>query len=299
MTHDLWISLCLWQRSPGAGPYRPLMLDLLQIPGVLAWRDLQDRAQDRGWRLPNLEELASLEEAETLRRSLSSSLRRGWHLLTPVDDDYPSRLLKGMDPPLCLTVAGSLDVLHEPAVSVVGSREATVESLLWMEQELGEFLSKTKTVLVSGGARGVDQKAHSLALRNSCPTIAFLPSGLDCLYPPDLADWVTAIVDGGGALVSEYPNSLRMARQNFHQRNRLIAAQGLSTLIVEARPRSGTLITATRAAEIGRSLWVVPGHPQKTSHGGNLQLLAEGATMVRHAEDLILFWQIEKEQVFL
>ncbi|MBX3041558.1 MAG: DNA-protecting protein DprA [Bdellovibrionaceae bacterium] len=295
MNHDVWLSLSLWQSLSGIGACRPLLLDLVcGFPGS-TWRELMFRAEERGWLLQDPLEILPASEIERARIELCASLAKGWHLLTPMDAEYPAKLLKGMDPPLALTVAGNPEVLQEPALAVVGSREPTQDSLTWMERELGAFCRRNRVVIVSGGARGIDQKAHSVALRNSCPTVAFLPSGLDEVYPSDFSAWTQSIIEGGGAVLSEYPNSHRMRRQNFHQRNRLIAAQAEATLIVEARPRSGTLITATRAAEIGRALWVVPAHPGHLSFGGNLQLLAEGGCMVRQNEDLTLFWQTERE----
>lgn len=297
MNHDIWLSLSLWQNLSGTGTCRPLLLDLVRgFPGS-TWRELMFRAEERGWILQDPLEILPAEEIRRARIERERSIAKGWHLLTPMDAAYPAKLLLGMDPPLALTVAGNPAVLREPALSVVGSREPTRESLMWMEQELGTFCRMNRAVIVSGGARGVDQKAHSIALRNCCPTVAFLPSGLEMIYPKDFSAWIQAIVEGGGAVLSEYPNSYPMHRQHFHQRNRLIAAQGEATLIVEARPKSGTLITATRAAEIGRALWVVPGHPRSLSFGGNLQLLAEGGSMARQNEDLTLFWQAERESL--
>ena len=102
-----------------------------------------------------------------------------------------------------------------------------------------------------------------------------------------------AIVEQGGCLLSEYDHAMPMQKYLFPHRNRLIAALGLATVIIEARLRSGTLITAEQACQAGRPVWVLPGHPQDPHFSGSLQLLMEGATMIRHAEDLRALFTVE------
>lgn len=292
MRSEKWIALRLWQELGQTG-LRSFLVDLVRDSPDDTWSDLRARAEERGYFLKDPFYELPADKVKAAVREYEQGSLKGRSFLTPADPLYPPSLLEAMDSPLSLTVQGRPEVLHEPALAVVGSREPSRDTLFWMESELGTFCREQRVVIVSGGARGVDQKAHSLALRNRTPTVVFLPSGLDNLYPQDLSEWTEAILEGGGALVSEYPASLRMAKQNFHQRNRLIAGLSKATLIVEAKRRSGTVITAMRAAEIGRPLWVVPGHPQSPHFGGSLDLLAEGGSLIRQHEDLTLFWQAE------
>jgi len=104
---------------------------------------------------------------------------------------------------------------------------------------------------------------------------------------------MNAVIEGGGCFVSEYDFSQAMHKYLFHHRNRLIAALGAATLLVEARRKSGTLITAQQAAQLGRSVWVVPGHPQDPHFAGCLDLLSEGALMIRDAQDLSMYFSSE------
>ncbi len=208
-------------------------------------------------------------------------------------EDYPKNFYTMMDAPLILTVIGKAPWALGASFSVVGSRKPTQDSLKWIQQELGDFVDRQDVVLVSGGAIGVDQAVHALALRKKIPTVAFLPSGLGQIYPAMLKDWVQAIVDGGGSLVSEYPLQQNMKKGFFHHRNRLIAQLGVATLVIQAAIKSGTMMTGHLAAEAGRPLWVLPGHPLQNSYLGNLKLLQEGATLVTSAEDLSLFFQAE------
>ena len=183
--------------------------------------------------------------------------------------------------------------LVQRSLSVVGSREPSPESLRWMEKELSDFCAQHKPLIVSGGARGIDQKAHGIALRKDCPTVVILPSGLGEIYPDSLKEWIRPIQDNGGCFLSEYDYSQRMHKHLFHHRNRLIAALGNATLLVEARRRSGTLITANQAVQLGKPVWVVPGHPQDPHFAGCLDLLSDGAVMVRDAQDLSMFFHSE------
>ncbi|MFM6927534.1 MAG: DNA-processing protein DprA [Bdellovibrio sp.] len=209
------------------------------------------------------------------------------------EDHYPLQCYLMAESPLCLSYVGSPCWQVEASISIVGSREPSSESLLWMEQELSSFLSKANPLVVSGGARGVDQKAHALALRKLCATAVVLPSGLGEIYPDSLKDWVRPIIDQGGCMISEYDYQQKMHKHLFHHRNRLIAALGSVTLLVEARRRSGTLITAHQAAQLGRSVWVVPGHPQDPHFQGSLDLLFDGAQIARDAEDLLMLFHSE------
>lgn len=232
-----------------------------------------------------------IRRAETEERRLR---RKGLHCGIHGGRPLPPGFRRMADPPLTLTYWGDISSLEKPALSVVGSREPRAETLEWMELELGDFLRTENVAIVSGGARGVDQKAHQLALRAKRPTMVLLPSGLENPYPSSWKEWRPWVESTGGCLVSEYPADFEMRKAHFHHRNRLIAAWGAMTLVVEARARSGTLITATRAAELGRPLVVVPGAPWDSAFEGNLQLLSEGATLLRGAEDLALFWRSEQ-----
>lgn len=283
---ELHLLLRWIQQQPRHGSLRPFLVDELKT-GTTSER-LREALRFRGW-APARED----EDARGLEREYAEALGQGIRWVALGDPDYPSQLLECIDPPLLLSVLGAPEALWERGLSVVGSREPGRESLQWMEMELSRFLKRHQPTVISGGARGVDQKAHSVALRARCPTIAFLPSGLLAPYPADLSRWFGEIVEGGGAVVSEYPLYMPMRKAHFHHRNRLIAALGKAVLVVEAKTFSGSLITATRAAEIGRPIFALPGAPWDPRFSGNLQLVMEGANWVMGAEDLSLFWQAE------
>jgi DNA processing protein len=219
--------------------------------------------------------------------------KQGVQFTHPGDGAYPASFVQMPGAPILFSFRGHPSWASGPSIAVVGSREATQLSHVWMEDCFAEFLRREKPVVVSGGARGIDQLAHQLALRNHCPTVVALPSGLNNIYPKNLESWQSRIIDGGGCLMSEYEHDEEMRKHFFRDRNRLIAGLGGTTLLVEGRRRSGSLLTAHKTVEIGKNVLVVPGHPGDSSHLGNLDLLHDGATMVRDAEDLCTCFRVE------
>lgn len=209
------------------------------------------------------------------------------------DHDFPRCFENLEDPPWILFYRGDLSLFQEKNISVVGSRDLAPHTRLWMEQDLQNFLKTSHAPVVSGGARGADYEAHLLALRLSLPTGVILPSGLGQLYPSHLMDLQDEIIEKKGVLISEFPWNAKMHKSYFHHRNRLIAAAGQATLIVQAQKRSGTMITAQQSAKIGKPVWCVPGHPKDPHFSGCLQLINEGATLVSDAHELSALWQSE------
>lgn len=209
------------------------------------------------------------------------------------EPEYPGGFYPLSDAPLLISVLGVPCWGSNHVFSVVGSRDPTLETRQWIEFHLSHFLKSTQFVVVSGGARGVDQLAHNAALRLGLPTMAILPSGLGRIYPLHFSEFAQDIAQSGGCVMSEYPHRMPMNKGHFHHRNRLIAAMGLGTLILQANLKSGTMITANHAAQLGQPVWVVPGHPMDERSAGSLKLISEGATMVRDALDLVMYCQAE------
>lgn len=230
----------------------------------------------------------------------SSWQQAGYQFVPPSDADFPESFRMLQDPPRGIFVWGDPKVLSLNHLAVVGSREPTVSSIAWLEAELLQFLELQPGVgIASGGARGVDQCSHRMALRAGRPTLVFVPSGFQQLYPRDLSQWVDLVLRKGGAFVSEYEPGTRMQKSYFGERNRLISAVSKAVLVVEARRRSGTLLTARAAADQARAVFVLPGSPYDLQFMGSLDLLTEGATMIRDAQELSDFFRVEiKESYF-
>ena len=226
---------------------------------------------------------------EGAKRALDWCTENHVTILHPGHELYPQAFLGLERPPLFLSCLGNVEraLRDRPRLAVVGTREPTKRSLSWLEHHLGEFLRRREAVIVSGGARGIDQRAHLVAIRAGAPTLVFLPSGLTKIYPREISSWREPILDSGGLLISPYAPTQEIRKSHFEGRNRLIAALGQVVLIAEARRRSGSLMTARLAAELGRTLAVLPSFPGEPQSAGTLDLLFNGAFPLRDSEDLL------------
>ena len=232
----------------------------------------------------------SREASELAKQAQARCHALGAKILYPGHALYPSCFSLIEKPPEFISVIGSIEALDPSrCVSIVGAREASRRALDWIDNEIAQYLELCpQTILVSGGARGVDQRVHAAALRQTRPTVAFLPSGFDHVYPSDFQEWVAPITAAGGAVVSPYAPHQEIRRAHFEGRNRLIAALGRMLLVVEARRQSGSLMTARLAAELSKTVASVPSFPSELQARGSMDLIFDGAFPVRDAMDLAL-----------
>ncbi len=216
---------------------------------------------------------------------LRKAKKYGVTILTPADADYPSRLKETPGHPLALYVKGSVAALQKPAVSIVGTRRATPYGLD-QAQKFSHDLASDGWCIVSGLALGIDAEAHRGALAAGGLTVGILGSGLDQFYPEKNRELAREIVEKGGAVVSEFPFGRQPDAQTFPQRNHIVAALGVGVLAIEAPRKSGTLITTSLAADLGRTVMAVPCRVDSRMGAGCLQLIREGAVLVRDARDV-------------
>lgn len=214
-------------------------------------------------------------------------------ILTCLDCDYPAAFWKIKNPPLIIFIKGHWNLTDRNFISVVGSRDIRPYSTDWLDENLMSFLKTNDVGVCSGGARGVDIKSHQICVRLKRPTLVLLPSGLEQIYPLELKVWEDSVIAHGGAFVSEYSPQTTIRKHFFHARNRLIAALGVFTLLVQSEKRSGSLITAHHCIEQGKALGVVPGHPYDSQFSGNLILMRDGALPIIDASDLKILFDSE------
>lgn len=203
--------------------------------------------------------------------------------LFTIEPGFPAALAHVAVPPPMLYVKGRVELLAGPAVAIVGSRNASAAGQTFARQ-LAKGLGEAGMVVVSGLARGVDGAAHAVALTTG--TIAVVAGGVDHIYPPEHAE-LQQRIGVEGCLVSEQPPGFRPRGQDFPRRNRIIAGISMGVVIVEAARRSGSLITARQATEMGREVFAVPGHPLDPRAEGTNDLLKKGATIATCAADVV------------
>jgi DNA processing protein len=238
--------------------------------------------------LPNLAQRAGRAFAVPSRRDAEREIafveRLGGRMLVWGDDAYPPLLAQTEDAPPVLGVLGDPALLSRDAVAVVGSRNASANGRS-LAESLGAALAEAGLAVVSGLARGIDAAAHAGALATGA-TIAAVAGGLDVPYPPEHAALQQRIAEAG-CVVSEAPPGTAPQARHFPRRNRIIAGLALGVVVVEAAPRSGSLLTARLALEAGRELFAVPGSPLDPRCRGSNGLLRDGAWLTETAEDVL------------
>jgi DNA processing protein len=223
---------------------------------------------------------------DRIEQEVAAVRRAGARYVFHDSPGYP-RLLGEIEsaPPILIT-RGDLSVASAPCVAIVGARNASAAATK-LARDFGHALAGEGFTVVSGLARGIDGAAHQGALNHSGPaTIGVIASGIDIAYPPQHAQLQERIAEEG-LLIAEQPPGTEPRGSHFPSRNRIIAGLALGTLVVEAAPKSGSLITARLAGEAGREVMAIPGSPlDARSHGCN-QLIREGAVLVQTPDDVV------------
>jgi DNA processing protein len=264
-------------RSPSIGPvtFRQLLARFGSAEAALA--AVPDLAARGGGRSPNLISASAAEKEIAQVEAL------GARYLTLGQGLYP-RLLAELDnaPPLIMA-KGNLTLLERPLVAIVGARNASAAACRFA-RGLAHDLGDAGAAVVSGLARGIDSAAHDGALATG--TIGVVAGGIDIFYPPENEERQRAMMDEG-LVLAEMPLGTEPHARHFPYRNRIIAGLSLGTVVVEAAPRSGSLITARLATEAGREVMAVPGSPLDPRAQGCNSLIRDGATLIQSAADVM------------
>jgi DNA processing protein len=264
-------------RTPGIGPvtYRQLIARFGDASAALA--AVPDLARRGGGSAPKL---CSRDEAE---REIAKEDKLGARFLVAGLGLYPGPLAELEDAPPLLIAKGNLNLLDRVAVAIVGARNASAAACRFA-RGLAHDLGQSDVIVVSGLARGIDSAAHDGALETG--TIGVVAGGIDVFYPPENEERQKALY-GKGLVLAEMPPGTEPRARHFPYRNRIIAGLSAATVVIEAAPRSGSLITARLAADAGREVMAVPGSPLGPRAQGCNQLIRDGATLVQTAADII------------
>lgn len=227
-------------------------------------------------------------------REMEKIIRENIWMLTAEEPEFPEHLKEISQPPFVIYGRGKIDLLKDissggkVSLGVVGTRKPTAYGLESCEFLVRDLVS-AGLVITSGLATGIDTKAHETAILNKGKTIAILGSGLNTssIFPPENQGLAKKIADSEGLVISEYSPGTPAVREHFPQRNRLISGLSRGTLVVEAREKSGALITAGCALEQNREVFAVPGSVFSLSSVGPNKLIQQGAKLVFSAKDIL------------
>jgi DNA processing protein len=281
---------------PASESERFARVRLLRSPNVgpVTYYHLLSRYGSAEAALPALPDLAArggapyrLIAADRISAEFDAAAQSGAQYLFHDDPDYPLTLLSIDQPPPVISVRGNLALFDQPGVAMVGARNASAGAVR-LARDFAAGLAGRGFAVVSGLARGIDAAAHIGALgttHRDGGTIAVIAGGIDVVYPPEHAELQERIAVEG-LLVAQMPPGTEPQARHFPSRNRIIAGLAAGTVVVEAAPKSGSLITARLAGEFGREVMAVPGSPlDARSHGCN-QLIRDGAILVQSAADI-------------
>jgi len=248
----------------------------------------------RGMNGPRIDLVLTAPPAGEAAAELDFARRLSARILWPGAAGWPAGLEDLADPPLLLHAWGDAGEPGGPVVAVVGSRRASPYGLA-AARRIGRELASFGATVVSGLARGIDTEAHCGCLAAGGRTVAVLGGGLARLYPPENAGLAAEIAASGGAVLSEFPFDAPPLPHNFPRRNRLLAALAQAVVVVEAGQRSGSLITADHALDLGRDVLAVPGRTDHPNTRGTHRLLREGAALCESAADVFAALGVDVE----
>ena len=272
-----WIARLRLIRSAQIGPVTYLQLMRRFGSAQAALGALPGLALRGGGRVPRIAPRAAVEaEIAAVEAAGARYLFLGQGL-------YPRLLAELDNAPPALIVRGDLKLLDRPTVAIVGARNASAAACRFARM-LAQELAEAGMLVVSGLARGIDTAAHQGALDSA--TAGVIASGIDIAFPPENAALQESVA-GQGVLIAEQPPGSEPLARHFPYRNRIIAGMALGTVVVEAAPRSGSLITARLANEAGREVMAVPGSPLDPRAQGCNGLIRDGATLIQSAADVL------------
>ena len=254
-------------------------------PAAVFRASAAELAEIEGLHRELIHSIANFNDWAEIDKEIQRARAAGIKMIPFSDAAYPASLRAIADPPPLLYVKGELRDNDSRAIAIVGSRSASDYGRR-IARDLARGLASFGFTVVSGMARGIDGMAHESALQAGGRTLAVLGSGIDRAYPPE-HEMLYRRISENGAVISELPMGARPIAFNFPARNRLISGLSLGVVVVEATEKSGSLITASLAAEQGREVFAVPGEAGASRSRGSHRLIRQGAKLVETVEDII------------
>lgn len=251
------------------------------LPDQVDIFDFKQKARQHGFAIN------ANEAFDQLLRREQQFQEQNIHVITPSHENYPHKIGLCTETKPIFCVQGVWPKKEKKFLTVVGCRRPSYESLRWMRYEMPEALKIKDLIVVSGAARGIDQEAHDLAIATDVPTLAFLPCGIDHVYPESFLRIKQQVLDQGGGLVSGFAPWDKMRKAFFHQRNRWMIALANFTFVVESHRGGGTWLSAQLALEHSVPIGTIPVHPLSSWGLGNNDLLhCSNTYLIRDGKDL-------------
>lgn len=277
----IWLS-----RIEGLSP--KLLNELLQKykePKIL-WDKTKEELTLEGIKEKNINQIIEPKYRQGLDKYIEYMQKNNIDIITIYNKNYPDKLKVIYDPPVVLYIKGNKKILNNKAIAIVGCRLSTKygENIA---NKLAYNLSLNNINVISGLARGIDSCAHKGCLRTKGKTIAVVGCGLDRVYPEENRSLFNEIEKSGGAIISEYVIGTKPIAKNFPRRNRIISGLSNGVIVVEAREKSGTLITVDFALEQGKNVYAVPGNINNANAYGTNNLIKSGAKIITNIEDIL------------
>lgn len=264
------------------------LLKQFKTPDKLYDMDKEKLIKIRGIGEEIANNIINSKKEDVIKKHIKYMIENEIDIINIYDNDYPENLKKIYDPPISIFIKGNKKILNKENIGIIGCRECS-EYGKNMSKYFSYKLAKEKINIVSGLAKGVDSYAHigSLIAKENCgKTIAVVGNGLDIVYPKENTKLVYEIIRSGGAIISEYPCGTKPNKMNFPARNRIISGISNGIIVIEAKERSGTLITVDFALEQGKEVYVVPGNINSINSIGTNELIKQGARVVTTIEDI-------------
>lgn len=240
--------------------------------------------------------ILTAQKGYNIDKHLEFMIKHKVDIISIQDEEYPRLLRNIYDPPVSLYIIGNKQILNNNAISIIGCRDCSQYGSN-VATELAYNISKQKINIVSGLAKGIDAMAHKGAVLAKERTIAVLGNGLDTIYPAENVKLAKEILKNDGAIISEYPLGEKPQKQNFPERNRIVSGMSKGIIVVEAKEKSGTLITVDFALEQGRDVFVVPGNINKENSRGTNELIKQGAKLITSYKDVIEEYRNEENRM--
>lgn len=280
---EYWIWL---SRIEGLNPkFLNDLLEKYKSPRII-WEKTKEELIEDGIKEIYAKEIINTKYRNELEKYLDYMKRNNIELITIEDKEYPDKLKLIYDPPIVIYIKGNKKILNEKSVAIVGCRLCTKygENIA---KKLAYNLSLNNINVISGLARGIDSCAHKGSLNGEGKTIAVVGCGLDRVYPEENKELFNKIINNNGAIISEYVIGTKPLAKNFPKRNRIISGLSNGVIVVEAREKSGTLITADFALEQGKEVYAVPGNITNCNSYGTNELIKQGAKSVTNIQDIL------------